>query len=153
VLVHAKGKSRGFRLANPLLARVPLLGSVVAGVPEPAVQDAAEYVGVPTNWIGRDVTFALHVHGDSMKDAGILEGDIVVVRKTGEPAASDIVAATVDNETTLKRFRRDRRGRCWLHPENPAYRPIPLTSSDTTIHGVVIGLLRDYRAVALGGMR
>lgn len=154
VLVRSKGKARGIRLARPSarFGRISLLGDVVAGHPISAEQLSEEDVNVPASWVGPD-TFALRVYGDSMRDAGILDGDIVVVRGTPSAKPGDIVAATIDGATTLKRLTRDRRGRFWLAPENPAYPAIEIDSPATTIHGVVVGLMRDYKAVLRGGTR
>ena len=79
-----------------------------------------------------------------MKDAGIVENDVVVVRKTAALVSGAIVAATVDGKTTLKRLRRDKRGRYWLHPENRSYRSIKIADTEAIIHGTVVGLLREY---------
>jgi repressor LexA len=153
ILVHAEGKARGYQLAKPMKARVLLVGVVVAGAPEFAEEQVVEHVSVPASWVGNQRTFALRVRGDSMKDAGIVEGDIVVVQGDREAVSGDIVAATIDNETTLKTLKRDRQGRFWLHPENAAFEPILIDDVNTTIHGVVFGLLRAYRQTQLGGQR
>lgn len=142
-LKHSAGRSRGFRLSDAE-SSVPILGHVVAGVPEPAVEEGAERVDVPTNWLSNGAVFALRVYGDSMRDAGIIENDIVVCSQV-EARPGDVVAATIADNTTLKRLTKDRRGRYWLTPENPAYRPIPLSESDAVVHGVVIGLLRAFQ--------
>jgi repressor LexA len=112
-------------------------------VPVISEQNIEQRVPVPREWIKSGSLFALRIVGDSMRDAGIIEGDEVIVRQT--PAANDgeIVVATVDGETTIKRLRLRKR-HATLFAENPAYRPIELTS-DAVIQGVVVGLLRSYQ--------
>jgi repressor LexA len=145
VLVHVAGQSRGFHLAESETSGVPMLGRVVAGVPGLAVDEPVEHVEVPTSWLSRGATFAMRVRSDSMRDAGIIENDVVVC---GQPQArpGDIVAATLDSKTTLKRLTKDRRGRLWLTSANPSYRPIQLADAAAVIHGVVIGLLRELQS-------
>jgi repressor LexA len=123
------------------VARVPLLGRVVAGSPVSTEEVADWRVPVPAEWIGRSSGFALRVCGDSMVGAGIQDGDVVVVRQQGTAKDGDVVAATIGAETTLKRFRR-RKGRVVLAAANPAYPDIEVGSEDLVIHGVAVGLLR-----------
>ncbi len=88
--------------------------------------------------------FALRVKGDSMKDAGILEGDIVIVRRQADAAHGDIVVVLLDNEATVKRLKRSG-GSVWLYPANPAYAPIRLIAEDVHILGKVVELRRYMR--------
>ena len=126
-LSAARGKARGYRLplggepAAPV-GWVPLLGRVEAGRPSEAVEDVEDYVPVPADRAGAGL-FALRVQGRSMVGAGILPGDLVIVRRqpTADPGA--LVVALVDGEATVKRLRR-RDGRVELHPENPEFEPI-----------------------------
>ena len=85
--------------------------------------------------------FALRVRGDSMIDAGILDGDLVVVRRQEDAVHGEIVVAAIDGEVTVKRFYRQR-GEIWLMPENPAYHPISAVGA--SIVGRVVGLTRRY---------
>ena len=80
-----------------------------------------------------------------MVDAGILDHDLVIVRRQQTATSGDIVAATVDGETTLKRFVKQE-GRILLVAENPRYSPIEVTTESAVVHGVVVGLLRTYRS-------
>jgi len=131
------------------VTRVPVLGEVVAGPPIAADESTDGRVAIPAEWAYRGTHFALRVRGDSMKDAGILPGDQVVLRMQSTAEDNDIVAATVDGETTLKRLSMQG-GRAVLKAANPAYRPIELKRGTTLIHGVVVGLLRCYAAAAGG---
>jgi repressor LexA len=85
--------------------------------------------------------FSLRVRGDSMKDAGILDGDVVVVRRQPNANAGDIVVAMVGDEATVKRFRL-KRGRVELHPENDAYQPIVPEPGDVKVLGKVVEVRR-----------
>ena len=126
-----------------LASGVPLLGTVVAGIPVSSEEFVEARVPVPAQWIDRDPHFALRVRGDSMKNAGILEGDCVIVRHQSTANDGDIVVATLEGETTLKRLRRHAQ-HVSLMAENPRYRPIRLRTDDARIQGVVVGLLREY---------
>jgi repressor LexA len=118
------GRSRGYRLpvdprAEGPTVLVPLLGRVPAGPFDLAVEDLEGYVPVQSSRSPDDL-FGLRVHGDSMSGAGILPGDVVLVRRQPTAASGDIVVALVDDEATVKRLRRRGR-RVELHPENPKY--------------------------------
>ncbi len=128
---------------SPAASRVPLVGRVVAGVPLAAEENVESRIPVPEEWIGRGRHFALRVNGDSMMNAGILDGDCVVVRQQATAEDGDIVVATLDGETTLKRLRRSGR-RVSLAAENPRYRPIEVQSENAVVQGVVVGLMRGY---------
>ena len=135
------GRVRNLRLLRDLsqAVRVPVLGTVVAGVPTLAHEAAEGFVEVPACWVRGD-TYALRVSGDSMIGAGILEGDIAVLRRDVLPRDNDIVCATVDGESTLKRL--DARGEvARLMPANDAYAPVQL-SEDSVIQGVVQLVIR-----------
>ncbi len=138
-----EGRFRSVRLIRDTVqaTRVPVLGHVVAGMPTPAQEEFDGFVEVPSQWVRGD-TFALHVVGDSMKDAGILDGDIAVMRRDLAPRKGQIVCATIDSETTLKQFE-PRKDGIWLIPANAAYRPIRLTD-DSLIQGVLQVMLRIY---------
>lgn len=123
---------------------VPVIGHVAAGVPLPADEDIEGFLPVPAAWTTRGRLFALRVTGDSMKDAGILEGDHVIVRRQSVATSGEIVVVTVDGETTLKRLVLQH-AQTLLVPENPRYEAIEIRTESTLIHGVVVGLLRTYR--------
>jgi repressor LexA len=126
------------------VARVPVVGRVVAGVPVEAVENVEGCLPVPAEWIGEGTYFAVRVEGDSMKDAGIFEGDVVVARKQATAEDGDIVVAMLDGETTLKRVRQHRRC-ATLVAENRRYRSIRVRTESAEIQGVVVGLMRAFR--------
>ena len=137
------GKARGYRLAGEpdAVARfVPLLGRVPAGPLDPAIEDREGYVAVQGARPGSEL-FGLRVRGDSMSGAGILDGDIVVVRRQQKAETNDIVVAMVGDEATVKRLR-VRRNRVELHPENPRFEPIVPDDDDVQILGKVIEVRR-----------
>jgi repressor LexA len=135
-------RSRGYRLpgseAFPTVL-VPLLGRVQAGNLSTAIEDLEGYIPFESS-TGEEL-FALRVRGDSMSGAGILDGDIVVVRRQVFASPGEIVVALVDDEATVKRFR-IRRGRPELHAENPAYEPIIPPPGEMKLLGKVTELRR-----------
>jgi repressor LexA len=121
---------------------VPLVGRIAAGSPVLAEQDIEEIFPLPTELVGNDPVFMLRVKGDSMIDAGIHDGDLVVVRRQQEARDRDIVAALIDDEeATVKRLQR-RDGRVILISENPAYAPMVFTEG-VQILGKVVAVLRS----------
>lgn len=144
VLRLAGGRARLVRLQEEVepVARVPLVGRIAAGLPVVAEEEIEGHLPVPLDWIRGGEHFALRVEGDSMRDAGILQGDLVIVRRQSSAEEGEVVAATVDGETTLKTFRL-REGRPTLFPANPAYVPIDISEADTIIHGAVVGVMRQ----------
>jgi len=123
--------------ANPGL---PLVGRVAAGSPILAEENIEEYHQVPAVLGGDEADFMLRVRGDSMKDAGILDGDYVVVQKRRTARNGEIVVAVVgEDEATVKRFYKER-DHIRLQPENAAFEPI--ISRDVSIEGRVVGVFR-----------
>jgi repressor LexA len=120
-------------------AGLPVVGQVAAGQPVLAEENIEEYVPVPGIAGGDDGEFVLRVKGDSMKDAGILEGDFVIVRKQETAADGDIVVALVGEEATVKRFFREN-DHVRLQPENDALQPI--RTREAQVLGRVVGLCR-----------
>lgn len=119
--------------------RVPVLGRVAAGQPILAVEDAEETFPLPTEWIRDDQVFMLTVEGESMIEAGILPGDMLVVRRQQNAYNGDIVVAMLGEEVTVKRFFRES-GRIRLQPENGSMEPI--YAMQLSILGKVVGLVR-----------
>jgi repressor LexA len=119
---------------------VPVLGAIAAGAPIPAEECAEEELTLPVTLVGHGDLFALRVRGESMIEAAICDGDIVVVRQQPTAESGEIVAAMIDGEATVKVYRRLRTGRTELAPRNPAYRPIP--ADDAAILGKVVCVLR-----------
>jgi repressor LexA len=118
---------------------LPVLGQVAAGAPILAEENVEEYVEIPELTAADDGDFLLRVQGDSMKDAGILEGDVVVVQRQDTAADGQIVVALVDDEATVKRFYREA-DHVRLQPENPAMEPI--REREVQVLGRVIGVCR-----------
>lgn len=131
----------GLELFSHSVARVPLVGKVTAGVPITATENIEEYFPLPSHYVGDDDVFMLSVSGDSMIEAGIHDGDYVIVRQQQTASNGEIVVAmTEDDEATVKRFYKEK-DHFRLQPENPALQPILLNR--VTILGKVIGLFRD----------
>jgi len=125
---------------------IPILGKIAAGSPIFAVEQREDVIPVRPEWLaakGGDV-FALRVSGDSMIEAHIADGDLVLVRKQASAVAGDIVAALVDDEATVKRFAVES-GTILLKPEHPTMKPIVVDPqrADFRILGKVIGLIRE----------
>jgi repressor LexA len=130
---------------GPGLARVPLVGQVAAGVPILADQHIEDVFPLPRQLVGEGELIMLRVVGDSMIDAAIADGDWVVVRRESDVENGDIVAATIesdttaDEEATVKTFKKSD-GHVWLIPHNPAYTPI--LGDEAKILGKVVAVLR-----------
>ncbi|AIQ24366.1 repressor LexA [Paenibacillus sp. VTT E-133280] len=123
------------------VARIPVVGKVTAGVPITATENIEDYFPLPTHYVGDNKVFMLSVQGDSMVEAGIMNGDYVIVRQQQTADNGDIVVAmTEEDEATVKTFYKER-DHIRLQPENPAYEPLRLNR--VTILGRVIGLFRD----------
>jgi repressor LexA len=142
-LVGRKRDERPERASS--IPTLPLLGRIAAGGPLLAEQEIEEQIAVPEP-LGRDADFLLRVTGDSMIEAGILDGDIVVVRKQADARTGEIVVALVGddeaaNEATVKTFHRERDGRIRLQPENAAL--APLYPDHVEVLGKVTGVFRS----------
>lgn len=122
-----------------VIAVIPLVGTVTAGVPILATQQIEEYIAV--SGVSGSNLFALHIKGDSMINAGIYDGDIVVVDQTPVAENGEIVVALIDDEATVKRFYKEN-GHFRLQPENDEYEPIIV--DECTILGRVKTLIRSY---------
>lgn len=133
----AKGRKRSIVTAQRP-GQIPVVGVVTAGQPILAVENLEGYM---TYDAGPDC-FALRVRGDSMVGAGILSGDMVVVRPQQTAEDGQIVVARIGDEATVKRLRR-RAGQIWLMPENDAYAPID--GSEAELIGLVKAVIREYR--------
>lgn len=142
------GKSRAVSLeyskfgSDEKTVRIPLMGKVTAGVPITAVQNYEGYVDFPQSMCsGMSNMFALRVEGESMKEAGILDGDIVIVEGRQYAENGEIVVAMIDDEATVKRYFREK-DRIRLQPENSTMKPI--YSRDVCVLGKVIANFRFY---------
>jgi len=141
-LAKQPGKARGYSLPGgrgPVTVAIPLLGRVQAGQLTTAVEDVEGYIPVQTRGSGE--LFALTVRGESMTGAGIMPGDIAVVRHQPTADPGDIVVALVGDEATVKRLRFNK-GTIELHPDNPDFQPIIPDPSELVILGKVIEIRR-----------
>lgn len=122
---------------------VPLVGAIAAGVPIEAIEDATSTIEIPPSMIkGGSEVFCLEVSGDSMIDAHICDGDLVVINKQGTAHDGEIVVALLeDGSATLKTYRRLKNGKVMLIPANPTMKP--MTLDDVTIQGKLIGVIRE----------
>ena len=114
--------------SKPVLAAH--VGSIRCGTPEFEEQDIDAYYTLPEAIFGKGEYYILTAKGDSMIEAGIEEGDLVVVRKTQEAEPGDIIVALLNGENTLKRYKKDKNGRVFLHPENSGMEDIPVSEED-----------------------
>lgn len=142
VIKKGAGKGRAIALTEPEVPedRVPIVGNVAAGSPILAEECIEDYLTFDTGGRSGEY-FALRVRGESMLNAGILPGDLVVVRRQQTCNNGEIVVAMIDDEATVKRFSRQN-GRVWLLPENEAYAPIDGTYAQ--ILGKVSAVVRRY---------
>ena len=140
------GTSRGIRLKDSLRDQLglPLIGRVAAGEPLLAEQHIEDYYQIDPQLFASDPHFLLRVHGMSMRDAGILDGDLVAVHRSPEVRNRQIVVVRLEEEVTVKRYRQEGH-QVWLLPENPEFSPIhiDLREKAMTIEGVVVGVVRD----------
>jgi len=140
-------RSRALEVPGPSTAgsvEIPLLGRVAAGVPIEAISNP-DTISIPADWLGRGERFALRVRGDSMIDAHIEDGDVVVVERKEVARDGDTVIALVDDaEATLKIFRSQADGRVRLEPRNESLKPMVFDAGRVRIQGTVVGVLRRY---------
>ena len=142
-----QNKSRAIVITNSdeLVAldavNIPLLGSIAAGTPILAEENVEEYLSFPKSFVGSKECFALKVRGDSMEDGGIFNGDIAIIQKQNTANDGEIVAALLEDEATLKRFKRSGKT-VQLIPDNPAYKPI--VTDNVMVLGILKAVFRLY---------
>ena len=140
VIEKVPGSSRGIKLVEEI-SGIPLIGSVAAGSPIMAFENVEKTIH--SNPLNKSVDFFLRVQGESMIDAGILDNDLVGVRKTRNAENGEIVVARLQDEVTLKRFKKDSSG-IRLVAENKSFSDIKIDeSSDFSIEGKAVGIIRD----------
>jgi repressor LexA len=146
VLELVPGASRGIQLKDSLREQIglPLVGRVAAGNPILAEENIEAHYRLDPALFNPKPHYLLRVHGMSMKNAGILDGDLVAVHRTPEVRSRQIIVARLDDEVTVKRYRQDGR-MVWLLPENEEFEPIgvDLAKQALVIEGVVVGVIRD----------
>jgi repressor LexA len=135
-------KSRGIELIRSLTQGIPILGRVAAGEPNLAVEDIEGYIDLEEfqPHLASDV-FALRVKGDSMIDAGIHEGDLVIVKRQGTALTGQIVVALINSDEATVKYIKQKDGKIYLQPANAKYKPI---FAEFTIIGKVIAVFRKY---------
>lgn len=146
VLELVPGTSRGIQLKDSLREQLglPLVGRVAAGSPILAEEHIETHYRLDPALFNPKPHYLLRVHGMSMKNAGILDGDLVAVHRTPEVRSRQIVVARVEDEVTVKRYRQEG-STVWLLPENEDFEPIQvdLNTQTMVIEGVVVGVIRD----------
>lgn len=131
-------------LSPPAMRSVPLVGEIAAGAPIVAEERVEQLYPLPQDLVGEGTLFMLRVRGESMVQAGVLPGDLVVVRQQPTVDQGDMCAAIIDGEATVKFFRRTRSGEVFLDPANEGYEPIPVAADvDAAELGKVVAVLRS----------
>ena len=143
-LENTSGRHRGLRLlADETETRLPLLGTIAAGLPIEAIEGQDE-INLADFFMGPG-RFALKVQGDSMVEAGILDGDIAIIRQQNQAHNGDIVVALIDNlEATLKTFKRLANGQIQLIPANAQLSTMVYDPERVQIQGILVGSMRRY---------
>lgn len=139
------GTSRGIKLPLEESHGIPIVGRVAAGSPILALEHIEDYCELPASFFKPAADYLLTVHGDSMMECGILDGDLLAVHRTQEVHNGDIIVARVDDEVTVKRLQKNRsKHLITLLPENAAYRPIEvdLRHQAFSIEGLMVGIIR-----------
>ncbi|MDH5649819.1 MAG: transcriptional repressor LexA [Gammaproteobacteria bacterium] len=149
VIELVPGASRGIRLMDDEAAGLPLVGRVAAGNPILAQEHIEDYYSLDAGLFHPRADYLLRVRGMSMCDAGIFDGDLLVVHQTTDVTSGQIVVARIDDEVTVKRLQRGRGQSRYLQllPENPDYEPIEvdLSQQSFAIEGLGVGVLRNNR--------
>lgn len=140
VLDSSKRSLEGY-ISDQEIDNVPVVGKITAGMPILAVENIEETFPVPVQYLENSTSFMLKVKGDSMINAGILDGDYILVKQQSTAENGDMVVALIDDEATVKTFYKEK-DHFRLQPENPAYEPIIV--KELSILGKVIGLFRKY---------
>ena len=142
----ATARPRGaMNIVDSPAVELPVMGRIAAGVPIEAISEVSHHIAVPGSMLaGREHHYALEVRGDSMIEAGINDGDVVVIREQDTAENGDIVVALVEGaEATLKRYRR-KGGMIALEAANPAYETRMLPEDKVRVQGRLVGLIRSY---------
>ena len=138
-------RSRGIQVLDDSAEEedgLPVVGKVAAGLPIEAIENVERTVPVPLGLFRQRPTYLLRVEGDSMKDVGILDGDLIAVRKADNARSGQIVVARIDDDVTVKTLRIDSNS-VTLEPANDAYQPIRVAPNELFIEGIFVGLIRD----------
>jgi repressor LexA len=130
-----------YNIPKKEIVNIPFVGNIAAGQPILAVENVEDLFPIPVDWIGNNESFVLKVKGESMIEAGIFDGDYVVISSQETAKNGEIVAALIDEETTLKRFFKEK-GKIRLQPENSSMKPI--ITDEVVILGVIKCVIRRY---------
>ncbi len=145
LLSKADNKKRSMTIGRSAGISIPLIGTVTAGQPIFAYENYEDYYTFPVGEFKGEDLFMLRVEGTSMIDAGIMNGDKIIVRRAQTAENGEIVVALVEDSATVKRFfRRD--GKIVLHPENEALSDMIFEDGEVSVLGKVVGLMRNYRS-------
>ncbi len=144
LLSKTDNKKRAVTIGRSAGTSIPLIGTVTAGQPIFAYENYEDYYTFPAGEFKGNGLFMLRVQGTSMIDAGIMDGDKIIVRRQPTAENGEIVVALVDDSATVKRFYH-RNGQIILHPENEALSDMIFEDGEISILGKVVGLMRNYR--------
>jgi repressor LexA len=136
--------SKGFLIPKRLFGEIKVLGTIAAGFPSPAEEETIDTITID-EWLikNKEATYLLKVNGDSMIDAGIMDGDMVLLDRSKTAGNGDIVVAEIDGAWTMKYLRKDG-SKVMLVPANKKYKPI-IPTQELTIAAVVIAVIRKYK--------
>ena len=144
-LNKATNKKRSVTITKSNGVSIPLIGTVTAGQPIFAYENYEDYYTFPAGEFKGEDLFMLRVQGTSMIDAGIMDGDKIIVRRQQTAQNGEIVVAIIEDSATVKRFFR-KNGQIVLHPENEALSDMVFADGEVSILGKVVGLMRNYRS-------
>jgi repressor LexA len=139
------GASRGIRIVEEQKPGLPIIGRVAAGEPILAQEHIEDHCEIPATWFKPEANFLLEVHGESMINIGIMDGDLIAVHKTETARNGQIVVARVEDDVTVKRYQKNR-NKVTLHPENDDFDPIEVNLKETnfSIEGLYVGVIRRH---------
>ncbi len=141
-----RDRETGLDVVAEQTRNIPLVGDIAAGGPIIAEESVEAMLPLPRDWVGDGTLFALNVRGESMIEAGVLDGDVIVIRQQPSVEQGEMCAALIDGEATVKFFRRTKSGEIFLDPANDAYEPIPMPADGSaTIMGKVVSVFRSLR--------
>tara|TARA_B100001059_G_scaffold54494_1_gene48941 strand:+ start:2796 stop:3395 length:600 start_codon:yes stop_codon:yes gene_type:complete len=137
------GASRGIRIVEEQQLGLPIIGRVAAGEPILAQEHVEDHCEIPANWFKPSADFLLEVHGESMINIGIMDGDLIAVHKTEVARNGQVVVARVEDDVTVKRYQKNR-SKVTLLAENDDFEPIEVNLKDTnfSIEGLYVGVIR-----------
>lgn len=138
-------KKREIALQNSA-AQIPLYGKIAAGTPIAAIANETETISVPFEMVSRGRYYALNIEGNSMVEAGILDGDTAIIKKTDTADNGAIVVALIDNEEATLKVLQKKDGEVWLVPCNKDYQTRKIEASRVKIQGVLSSIIRNYHA-------